>query len=157
MGRLIVLSEEDNATLQAVADAVYKAEKQKINLYVDVSFVSAEDIRALNKDNRNVDAVTDVLSFPMLEGVKGNIIKKKDNILDYDPDMKAVFLGSVAICREKIAAQAKEYGHSVERETAYLFAHSLFHLFGYDHIAEDDKKEMRQREDSVMNALGILK
>ena len=157
MGKLFVLTEENCAALDSVADAVYKLERQKINLYVDLSFVSADEIKDLNKQNRGVDAVTDVLSFPMLDGIKGRVIKRREHPLDYDEDMKAVFLGSVAICREKINEQAKEYGHSVERETAYLFAHSLFHLFGYDHMNETDKKEMREREERVMNALGITR
>lgn len=157
MGKIKVYSEENAELLSSVAEKVYKELKQRINLSVDVSFVSASEIKKLNSENRNVDAVTDVLSFPMLDRIKGKVIKKSDYPFDYDSDEKALFLGSVAICREKIISQAKEYGHSEKRETAYLFAHSLLHLFGYDHMTEEDKKEMRNIEERVMSALGIVR
>lgn len=157
MGKLKIISADDVSALAPAAAEVYRQTGQKTNLYVDLSVVSAEEIRTLNRENRGVDAVTDVLSFPMLEGVKGKVIKKKDHILDYDEDERAIFLGSVAICKEKIEEQAKEFGHTKERELTYLFVHSLLHLFGYDHVSEEDKKEMREKEENVMNALGVLR
>lgn len=157
MGKLKIISEDDVSSLERAASEVYKQTRQKIDLYVDFSLVSAEEIRELNRINRGVDAVTDVLSFPLLDDVKGKEISKKEYHLDYDEDEKAVFLGSVAVCKEKIVEQAKEFGHSEERELTYLFVHSLFHLFGYDHINETDKTEMREKEENVMKALGITR
>ena len=157
MGKLKIISADDVSALAPAAAEVYRQTGQKTNLYVDLSVVSAEEIRTLNRENRGVDAVTDVLSFPMLEDVKGKDIRKKDHILDYDEDERAIFLGSVAICKEKIEEQAKEFGHTKERELTYLFVHSLLHLFGYDHVNEEDKKEMREKEENVMNALGVLR
>lgn len=155
MAKLYIYPEENGLDLQPVADEVFKQTKQKINLYVDLSFVDAEEIRRLNKDNRGVDSVTDVLSFPNLDLVKGEIVKKKNYPLDYDASYKAVFLGSIAVCEEKVKEQAAEYGHSEKRERSYLFCHSLLHLFGYDHMTEEDKAEMRETEERVMSALDI--
>lgn len=157
MGRLLVYPDGSEFDLQPIADEVYKQMKQKINLYVDLSLVSGEEIRSLNKDNRGVDSVTDVLSFPNLDLIKGEIIKKKNYPSDYDEAEKAVFLGSVAICVDKAKEQAAEYGHSEKREISYLFTHSLLHLFGYDHIEDDDREEMREMEESVLSALQITR
>ena len=157
MGKLKVYSDEELFDYNSVADEVYKQTKQKINLYVDLSVVSEEEIKRLNSENRGVDSVTDVLSFPNLDGIKGKVLKKKDFPFDYDEDEKALFLGSVAICKERAKEQAEEYGHSEEREFAYLFTHSLFHLLGYDHMTEEEKTEMREKEESVLSALGITR
>lgn len=157
MGKLKVYSDCELFDYASVADEVYRQTKQKINLYVDLSVVSEKEIRALNRENRNIDSVTDVLSFPNLDGIKGKVLKKKDFPLDYDEDEKALFLGSVAICIERAKEQAVEYGHSEERELCYLFTHSLFHLLGYDHLTEEEKQEMREKEESVLNALGITR
>lgn len=109
---------------------------------VSVSFVDREEIHGLNKKYRGVDSVTDVLSFPQYEDTAdmvGDVIE----------------LGDVVICRDRAAEQADEFGHSFQREIIYLFTHSILHLLGYDHMTEADKKEMRGREEEVMNALGI--
>lgn len=135
--------------------AVMKTLKQRCNFYADLTFLSAKDMQKLNREERNVDSVTDVLSFPMLDGIRGKIVYKKDFPLDYDADEKAIFLGSVAICPERAKEQAKEYGHSEEREFKYLLVHSLLHLFGYDHMTEDDKREMREKEEIIMNEIGV--
>ncbi len=142
---------------QEIADACYKELKQKVNLYVELDLVSAAEIKELNEENRGVSSVTDVLSFPMLDGIRGKIIRKKDFILDYDEDEKAVFLGSIAICEDRAKEQAEDFGHSLEREMSYLFVHGLLHLFGYDHIEDEDKKQMREKEEAVLAKLGILR
>ena len=109
---------------------------------VSVSFVSADEIHALNKEYRDVDKVTDVLSFPQYESVE-------------DMPDELIELGDVVICRDQAMAQAEEFGHPFEREIIYLFVHSILHLLGYDHITDEDKKEMRAREEEVMEYLGI--
>ena len=157
VGKLLIYPDDNGKNLQPVADAVYKELRQKINLYVDLSFVEPDEIRALNKQNRGVDSVTDVLSFPNLDIVKGEIIKKKNYPFDYDNAQNALFLGSVAICEKKATEQAREFGHSVEREISYLFCHSLLHLFGYDHMEEADKAEMREAEERVLSALDLTR
>lgn len=106
------------------------------NVSISLSFVSKDKIKKLNKEFRNVDKVTDVLSFPMYEGKI--------------PNLPEIELGDVVICMDKIKAQAKEFGHSEERETYYLFVHSMLHLLGYDHMNEKEKKKMRAMEEKVL-------
>ena len=140
-----------------ICDAVYKTLSQRVNLYAELDMVSPEEIRQINRDNRHIDAVTDVLSFPMLDGIRGKVIKKKDFPYDYDEEEKAIFLGSIVICEERAKAQAAEYGHTLQRELSYLFVHGLMHLFGYDHMTDEDKKQMREKEEQVMLKLGITR
>ena len=135
--------------------AVWQALNQKQKLYCELLFVSEEEIKKLNRDNRNIDRVTDVLSFPSLDGIRGKILDKKDYPLEYDPDLKAIFIGSVVICSKRAEEQAKEYGHSLEREYTFLTVHSLLHLMGYDHEEETDRNEMRKLEDEIMAKLNL--
>lgn len=140
-----------------IAQAVEKVLKQKIKIYAELSFVSKEEIQVLNKESRKVDQVTDVLSFPMLDGIRGKILKKKDCILDYDQDEKAVFIGSIVICVERAKEQAEEYGHSLSRELSYLTVHGTLHLFGYDHMTDEDKAQMREKEEEILSLVGQVR
>jgi probable rRNA maturation factor len=117
---------------------------------VSVSFVSLEEIHQLNRDYRDVDRPTDVLSFPQYEG-----IEELREVAEWGDAEDPLELGDVVICLEKAREQASEYGHSQERETVYLFVHSVLHLLGYDHMEEEEKKVMRAREEEVMTWLGI--
>ena len=110
---------------------------------ISVTFVEAEEIRELNRDYRDNDKVTDVLSFPQF-----------DDLNDI-PDFGEICLGDVVICKDRAMEQAEEFGHSFEREIIYLFTHSILHLLGYDHMEEEEKREMRAREEEVMTHLGI--
>ncbi len=110
---------------------------------ISLTLVSLEEIRELNRDYRDVDRETDVLSFPQFECVEDM------------PEFGELCLGDVVICLDKVEEQAKEFGHSFERELIYLFVHSLLHLLGYDHMEEDEKLEMRQREEAVMKAIDL--
>ena len=157
-GVLKIYADEDlTEDLPSIAAAVMAELKQEEDFYVDLTFLDKNEIKDLNQKERGVDAVTDVLSFPMLDGVRNKIIKRKDFPFDYDEDETAIFLGSIAICKERAAEQAIEYGHGERREITYLIVHALMHLFGYDHLTEEDKKEMREKEENVMNALGITR
>ena len=120
---------------------------------MELVFVSGEDIHTLNRNTRGVDSVTDVLSYPSLDGIKGEVLLRDNypTVLD----RKYLFLGSIVLCDDKVRAQAQEYGHSEERERTYLIIHGLLHLFGYDHMTEEDKKEMRDKEKAVLALLGI--
>ena len=113
------------------------------NFEISLSFVSMDEIHALNRDYRGVDRPTDVLSFPMIED-----FEELDEM--YGGAGAELLLGDVVICLEKALQQAEEYGHSKEREIVYLFTHSVLHLLGYDHMTDEDKKEMRAREEKVM-------
>lgn len=112
---------------------------------ISLTLVDAEEIRILNRDYRNVDKVTDVLSFPQFDD------------LNELPEDEEILLGDVVICRQQAEAQAEEYGHSVEREMVYLFVHSVCHLLGYDHMEEDEKAEMRAKEESVMERIQVTR
>lgn len=117
------------------------------NLYINIVLTNPENIRKINKEYRNIDKATDVLSFPMFEKEE---LEKRDNMI------KDV-LGDVVISIEKVKEQAEEYGHSFERELAYMAVHGFYHLMGYDHMNNDDKALMREKEENVLEKLKILK
>ena len=121
---------------------------------LDLSFVGRAQIRSLNATLRGVDRVTDVLSFPTLEGVVLPL-KKEEYPCDVDPETGKVYLGSIVICRARAKEQAAEYGHSVIRELSYLTVHGILHLLSFDHIEESDKKKMREAEEKILSVLGI--
>ncbi|EEI86584.1 translation metalloprotein YbeY [Anaerococcus lactolyticus ATCC 51172] len=126
-------------------EEVLRVENFTENAEVSLSIVDMETIHRLNKEYREVDRPTDVLSFPMDEE-------------GYDNEGNSIFLlGDIVICLDVAENQAKDFGHSLEREMMYLICHSTLHLLGYDHIEEDDKLEMRSREKEVMKNLGVFK
>lgn len=112
---------------------------------VSVTAVDEAEIQSLNKDWRGMDKVTDVLSFPATDDY--------DQIIPFDSE--AVVLGDIIICMKKCFSQAEEYGHSAEREIAYLTAHSTLHLLGYDHMNDEEEKEMTRRQDEIVGILGL--
>lgn len=122
----------------------------------EIVFVSAAEIRELNKAHRDKDAVTDVLSFPSLDGIRGKVIHKADFPFDATEEGE-IFLGSIAICEQRAHEQAEEYGHSYNRELHYLAVHGLCHLLGYDHIEEADRVQMRAKEERVLSKMGITR
>ncbi len=154
MGKLYIESLEKRVRLKKIAKAVYTVLKQTDNLKAELVFNEDADMRTLNRDTRGVDSITDVLSYPMLDGHKGEIIKVENHITELDG--KYVFLGSIVLCESKIKQQAKELGHSEVRERTYLIVHGLMHLFGYDHMKEKDKIEMREKEKQALALLGIV-
>lgn len=153
MAKLYIESLSKKIKLTHIANAVYSTLNQKDDLKAELIFVSAEEIRRLNHETRKVDSVTDVLSYPSMDGVKGEILKKKNHPLEVDG--RFLFIGSIVVCEDKIKEQAKEIGHSYITERTYLIVHGLMHLFGYDHMTEEDKKEMRDKEKSALKILGV--
>ena len=151
MGKLKIECLQRRIKTKKLAKAVYKVLKQKTNLKAEVVFKDGQDMTDLNHLSRGVDSITDVLSFPSLEGIKGEILEKKK--CNTELDGKYIFIGSIVLCNEKIKAQAKELGHSEEEERNYLIIHGLMHLMGYDHMTEEDKKEMREKEKAVVEIL----
>lgn len=157
---MITLYNADTKTeklIKTVYKAALKYFNQKDIFALEISIVSARKIRKTNCEERGVDAVTDVLSFPALEINKILPVTKKQFPYDIDYDSGKLILGDTLMCMERIKAQAKEYGHSEEREAAYLFLHSLLHLFGYDHMTDEDKAEMREKEEAILTPLGIVR
>ena len=134
---------------------------------LSVTLTDDEGIRALNREYRGVDEVTDVLSFPQYDSLFDLYDELEDADLaeedaeyaamDGIEDDEEMALGDVVICEEKCAEQAEEFGHSYERELIYLFVHSICHLLGYDHMTDEDKAEMRAKEEAVMTELNILR
>lgn len=128
---------------------------------VMVTFTDNEGIRAINKEFREIDKETDVLSFPMVEYEKpGDFSILEDDMASveyFDLDDGELVLGDIVISVERAKEQAEEYGHSVKREVAFLVAHSMFHLFGYDHMEEDERKVMEERQREVLLGLGITR
>lgn len=117
------------------------------NLYINIVLTNPENIRRINKEHRNIDKETDVLSFPMFEKEE---LKSRVSL---HPDI----LGDIVISINKVQEQSIEYGHSFERELAYMVVHGFYHLMGYDHMEETDKKIMRQKEENILQKLNILK
>ncbi|MBQ6934550.1 MAG: rRNA maturation RNase YbeY [Clostridia bacterium] len=117
--------------------------------HVDVTMVSGEEIQTINRENRNVDKVTDVLSFPMLDMYEG--VYHGDLKDEIEPNTGDIMLGDIIICYDKILEQAEEFGHSKEREMAYLATHSILHLLGFDHVDEGEMKaKMRAAEEEII-------
>ena len=119
---------------------------------IDVLLTDDAGIHEINRQMRQVDRPTDVLSFPEFELMPGELPGAEDA----DPGTGLIPLGDMVLSMERVAAQAKEYGHSNRRETAYLVTHSVLHLLGYDHLDEGVmKKQMRAREDAIMEMMGL--
>lgn len=140
--------------LEEVTREVLKVENIGENVEISVTFVDQDEIKRLNKEFRNIDKVTDVLSFPLYDGE--DLIKEDQEKNEEDEDF-AYMLGDIVICMDVAENQAKEFGHSLERELMYLSCHSLLHLLGYDHMNEEDKKIMRSKEKTIMKNLGVFK
>ena len=126
--------------------AVLELEQFEGSAEVDVSLVDNEQICAINREQRNIDMPTDVLSFPLGE----------NGVYDQNPATGAYMLGDIVISLERAAAQAEEYGHSFRREVGYLTVHSMLHLLGYDHVDGGlEAVRMREKEEAVMLSVGL--
>jgi probable rRNA maturation factor len=124
-------------------------------VYISITLTTPEEIREINKQYRNIDKETDVLSFPIFEKKDIDMLRKNGEIVDEDAPQEV--LGDIVISVKRVEEQAKEYGHSVERELAYMIVHGFYHLMGYDHIEEADKKIMREKEENVLKSLDIVR
>ena len=134
------ITKDNEDAIKNAVDAVLAEEGLHGDFEVSVSFVTNEEIKELNREYRNVDSETDVLSFPMDEVFDGVTI-----------------LGDIVISTQKIIEQANDFNHSLEREMCYLTVHSMLHLLGYDHMNKDEKNKMRAKEKEVMKKLKIFK
>lgn len=145
--------------LQLAADMAETTESVSLPCYVRLEITDDKGIRAVNAQQRGLDASTDVLSFPTISYPKGKSAAQCPRLLkqEWDIEQRACFLGDIVISMEHALSQAAEYGHSVKRELCYLLVHGLFHLFGYDHMLEEDKLNMRTREETALNQAGITR
>ena len=141
-------------SIRAVIDLALKHENLLLDYEVSIIFVDNQKIKEINNKFRNIDKETDVLSFPMLEYPKGKVYKDvymNSKLADSFFDEGKLVLGDIAISLEKALEQSEDYGHSFERETTYLTVHSILHLLGYDHMVEEEKITMRQREEEILS------
>ena len=123
---------------------------------VELLFVGEKRIKDTNRDFRGVDRVTDILSFPTTEVAAGTLPTAKAYPFEVDEEGN-LFIGSLMVCNKRVKQQAKEYGHSEERELNYLLCHGLLHLLGYDHMVEEDKRLMRAKEEAVMARMNLTR
>ncbi|WP_326908964.1 rRNA maturation RNase YbeY [Sedimentibacter sp. MB31-C6] len=134
------ITEKNKLAIENAIITTLKVEKANNDYEVSVSFVTNEEIKELNRIYRNVDNETDVLSFPMDDEFEGFYL-----------------LGDIVLSTQKIIEQANDFGHSLEREMVYLTVHSTLHLLGYDHMFEEEKTEMRNKEKAIMQKLQLYK
>ncbi len=140
---------EWNNLINKVLEKCFEVEKMDdFKLYISVTLTNPENIRKLNKEYRDIDKETDVLSFPMFEKKEIQALKN----LQYEEA-----LGDIVISIERVKEQAIEYGHSFERELSYMLVHGFYHLMGEDHIEESDKIKMRAKEENVLEMLNIIR
>lgn len=153
----IFFSDESNRLTEEITGFMQKAAEEALirefgtdpdAAELSVTIVDGEEIRQLNRDYRGIDRVTDVLSFPQFADRE-----ELEEALLGDSDVTLV--GDVVICYDKAVSQAEEYGTGIVRELVYLFVHSVFHLFGYDHEDEEERSIMRSREEGVLEAIGV--
>lgn len=136
----------------AVAETALEHEGFNKKSEISVLFVDNEQIREINNDFRQIDSATDVLSFPMLSFDGTKVV---DDI--GDSYLGTVVLGDIVLSLERAAAQAEEYGHSFEREVGFLVCHSVLHLLGYDHEEESERAVMREKEEAILEKIGLTR
>ena len=124
---------------------------------VSVSVVTSEEIRRVNREFREIDKVTDVLSFPMNEFDEAGVFAGDafEASMTVDPETDELLLGDIVLCADRVRSQAEEYGHSEKREYAFLIVHSLLHLSGFDHIVDTDRLLMEDKQRQILDLVGI--
>ena len=159
MSEFVILCEDEEFPLEnrvALENAMQGFVQTDVCLAVELIFVDGEEIQRLNRELRSIDKVTDVLSFPTLDGIKGEELRGEDFPYEMDEEGR-LLIGSIAICCDRAREQAEEYGHSYNRELHYLLVHGIMHCLGYDHITDEEKAEMRACEERVLTKLGITR
>ena len=141
------------------SDAVEKNYSSNKNFFANVKFVSEEEIQKLNNEFRNINRVTDVLSFPGVdyENPSDFSLVREDESAYLNPDTEELVLGDIVICAARVFSQAEEYGHTPLREFAFLVTHSMLHLLGYDHMEPEEEKAMFARQEEILKELGITR
>lgn len=155
---------KQNEELEAIIEKVIQKcfEVEHINptsLYICVTLTDPKNIREINKEYRNIDKETDVLSFPMFEKDELDKLIATNLLKTFNLKNGALqdIMGDIIISIERVEEQAQEYGHSFEREFAYMLVHGFYHLRGYDHMVEEEKAQMREKEENVLSQLNITR
>ncbi len=154
----IDFSRENEDIIKKLIDYALKAEGVKIEYEVSVILIDNETIKKINNETRNIDSITDVLSFPMLDYPEKKVYKEVYKDMEFGDiylDEGRIVLGDIALSLERAEEQRLEFGHSFIRESAYLTLHSVLHLLGYDHMEDNDKEIMRRREEEILKKFKI--
>ena len=155
----LYIEEEGKATLpfdvketaELIVETVLEYEDCPYEAEVNLLLTDDEEIRIMNREHRQIDRATDVLSFPMLDyETPGDLSGIEERGDAFNPESGELVLGDIVISKDRVIAQAEEYGHSVRREYAFLIAHSMLHLLGYDHMEEEERRLMEDRQRGIM-------
>lgn len=162
----LLFEEEGDLTLPLECESLAKRVIEAAIDYVDCPYEAEvnllltmnEEIHEMNQNFREIDRATDVLSFPMVDYEQAGTFDFLDDAIEYfNPETGELMLGDIVISKEKVVSQAEEYGHSIEREYAFLIAHSMLHLFGYDHMEEGERIVMEEKQKEILEQLQILR
>ena len=141
-----------------VIEAALDYEECPYEVEVNLLLTMNDEIQEMNQNFRQIDRATDVLSFPMIDYEEAGNFEFLEDVMDaFHPESGELMLGDIVISKEKVISQAVEYGHSVEREYAFLIAHSMLHLFGYDHMEDQERIVMEAKQKEIMEQLQILR
>lgn len=143
---------------ETVVEGVLDYEKCPYEVEVNLLLTMNKEIQEMNAEFRHIDRATDVLSFPMIDYEKaGEFAFLEEDDSYFNCDTGELMLGDIVISKEKVIAQAEEYGHTIKREYAFLIAHSMLHLLGYDHMEEQERLEMERKQKEILEQLGITR
>lgn len=145
--------------VEMLMDEVLTMEKCPYEAQVNLLITDDQGIREFNRDHRNINKATDVLSFPMIEFENaGDFSAVENHVADYfDPESGELLLGDIILSADKIIKQAEEFGHSIKREFAFLVTHSLLHLCGYDHMEDEERTLMEKKQNEILDKVGITR
>ena len=147
-------------TAEEVIGHILKKEGCPEEFEVDILITDSEEVREYNKEYRDIDKTTDVLSFPNLEWEAPSDFENlnvEDLEMSVNPETNLTILGEICLNKDRIISQAEDYGHSVKREYAFLIAHSILHLLGYDHMEEEEARVMEKKQDEYLSQIGITR
>lgn len=147
-----LLKETIQKAFQATLDHIGQVD----DVYVEMTVVEPSQIREINRETRDVDSVTDILSFPTIEAGREKV-NKCDYLSDVDYESGGVMLGELVLCLERAKEQAEEYGHSLSREVGFLTTHGTLHLFGFDHVVKEDEEEMFSKQKIILDGIGLTR
>lgn len=146
------IGESQIKLLERTALACLTSENIPIGCEINITISDDNDIRRINREFRKLDRSTDVLSFPLVHMHNGRILSAEGDI---DPDKGLLMLGDIVISIETAISQARQFGHSLERELAFLTSHGVFHLLGYDHMEKEEENVMMSKQEAILDRLGL--
>ena len=153
----IIGKTEFESDLKRVYEHALKVLSFPKRVEVNLTFVKSDEIRELNKSTRNIDKVTDVLTYPYISKKPNEKLKLKDYALDMDLETKTLTIGDIYICHDRAVEQAQEFNHTIKREICFLLCHGLLHIAGYDHETKEQEQEMVEMQEKILNDLNITR